>query len=772
MAEAISGMLDSAKSGKREVERRNQEDILLRILPVLNDGFAIENVPELTIGCYMISVVLANKASLQDQVLDGLMETVVTTWTEDTLTAGMTCLSVLIQQKGDSSLPSRVIKAIIHLDDALEIIQGLSTRYPMSKLLLSLVSGCVRNLHKQKKSTRLEFVRDLIERGTLDEKQTLAALESLLHGADDVHKESGTALDIRRQLSDIIERFNESDSLKPILQKALQSSGIDVSSLEISLQSVIETKTPLAIEDINMEDAEAESSDGEFTNAIESMPSRTNEVSYLSGESSNTFETLSRAFVLAVGSPKDQDRFKNLPILRRTMGMQEPLYLSFFVRIFSGTFPANVKAAALDETSSYLGGNTSNYVDIQAILPFLVVTLDDTSERVRRKAVALLAVIDRFLSKGKSDDGDGKYKPWGHNSIYGSGEQSKSLHWLSPRDAYKVAHRVLLPGLEEYVLDASQVGITFENSLRGLSASDEGDTKSAVPELKKSLRLAMFTFLCSHAVNCPIYAVKLRILNILNRVDKVSSVSRTKQLLPLLQAWQNLTEIETEQICKTEQISLPATEKQILCIVTPRDKDAVDTLLSTVVSISESRRASFVEAVFHRLREIWASLKDDRQAVAADKLLQISLGLSTGNEDLAGHCRNLLRVVNLSGDVLIDFIQKIPESITGMEESAPPPKRRRTSQNNMVVMSMKSSEDLNLVVQKMTFILELVDGSKPENHPELVKGLFQSLAALHHFKSQVQSEMSYLLSLILGSLLAIVNKSKVRVPLFVQRAKV
>ena len=769
MAEAVSGMLDSAKSGKRDLERRNQEDVLHRILPVLNDGFAIKNAPELTIGCYMISVVLANKASLQDQVLDSLMETVTTSWTEDTLTAGMTCLSVLIQHKSDLGLPSKVIKAIINLDDALGVMKELSTRYPMSRLLLSLVSGCVRNLHKQKKPSRLEFVSELLERNILSEEQAVGVLETLLQAAEASQKEGGATLEIRRQLSDIIERFNESESFKPMLQQAIQNSDIDVASLEISLQSVIETETPLAIEDVEMEDAELESSNEEFTKALESVPSQTKEVSYLSGGSSNAFDSLSSAFVLAVGSQENQDRFKKLPVLRRTTAMQEPLYLSFFVRVFSGPFSINVKAAALDETTSYLSENTSTNVDVQAILPFLIIALSDPSEKVRRKSVALLAIIDDFLLNGKSDDGSGKHEPWGYNSIYGSGEQSKSLHWLSPRDAYRIVHRVILPGLEEYVLDATQIGITIENSLRGSSSSDSTDTKSS--GLKKPVRLAMFTFLCSHAINCPLYAAKLRLLGILNRVDRVSSVSRTKQLLPLLHTWQNLSEAKAEQLCKSEQISLLTAEKEILRTVTPKDKESVDTLLSSVLSTSGSLRSSFATAVFDRMREIWPSLRGERQVLIADKLLQVSLKLSAGNETLAGHCRDLLRAVDLSGDVLVNLVQKIPGSIADMEESAPPPKKRRTSQNDSVAMNMRSSEDLNLLVQKMTFILELVDSSKPENHPQLTEGLFQSLAALHHFKSQVQSEMSYLLSLLLGSLLAIVNKSKVCVRLFFPMTK-
>jgi U3 small nucleolar RNA-associated protein 10 len=78
----------------------------------------------------------------------------------------------------------------------------------------------------------------------------------------------------------------------------------------------------------------------------------------------------------------------------------------------------------------------------------------------------------------------------------------------------------------------------------------------------------------------------------------------------------------------------------------------------------------------------------------------------------------------------------------------------------MIAMTTKDEAKLSKLMDNMTFILELVDSSNPEAHPELTEGLFQTLAALHHFKSQIQSGMSYLLSLTLGSLLAIVNRSK------------
>lgn len=75
-------MLDSARSGRREAEKQKHEDILIRVLPLLSRAFEMRKVSELIVSCYMISVVLAQKASLTDDVLDGLMESVVTSWTK------------------------------------------------------------------------------------------------------------------------------------------------------------------------------------------------------------------------------------------------------------------------------------------------------------------------------------------------------------------------------------------------------------------------------------------------------------------------------------------------------------------------------------------------------------------------------------------------------------------------------------------------------------------------------------------------------------------
>ncbi len=130
-----------------------------------------------------------------------------------------------------------------------------------------------------------------------------------------------------------------------------------------------------------------------------------------------------------------------------------------------------------------------------------------------------------------------------------------------------------------------------------------------------------------------------------------------------------------------------------------------------------------------------------------------------GPELVQSYAKETLRNVSLSGPVLVDFLNRIPEFVATLESHSPSPKRRRTNNNN-VVATLSDSPELDEVMGKVTFILELVDNSVLEDHPELAAGLFKSLAALHHLKTRIQSSLGYLLSLVLGSLLAIVNKAK------------
>ncbi|KAI2795239.1 U3 small nucleolar RNA-associated protein 10 [Penicillium oxalicum] len=752
VTEAVAGMLDSARAGRREAEKQKHEDILIRVLPLLSRAFSLKQVSELIVSCYMISVVLAQKASLTDSVLDGLMESVVSSWSEETLSSAMICLSILAGQKASATLPRKVFKAVLRLEQPLKQLSETSTQCPTSKLLLGLVTGCVSNLDKQKDVTRLSLLSSIIESSILEAEDLRAAMAIVLKAASDSDDTRGMSLEIQTRLAEIVQDFSQSTSLQPEFKRVLAESSLNVNAIEHNLQTVVDTPVPAAaIEDVDMEDVEHTLE--KFSPALDSLKNETLYPSSFLGKSSiPEFDNLVQVFALAVDSDVKTEQFTSLPILGKKHATKEPQFISFFVRVFSGPYPIGTKVAALDVLSSVLSSPANDF-DPQALLPSLVVGLADPSERIRRETAGVMARMCSFYKTNHKLDA---VRPWGSSSIYGSPKTSAGVQWLAPSDVQKVLESAILPFLEEYTLDSMYIMKVIDATLRGVSLSEN----SGAQELKKSLRTSLFTFLCSHVTHMPILAPKFTLLRILNNVKKVPGTSHAKELSPLLEQWRNFSQSEVDDLCQKERLSTVDCEREVVAIVGPRDDNPFDMLLSCVAPRSSSLRASFISAVFERMKEIWSKTTEQSQLTASQKLLDIALGAAAVESTLADYCRDILRAVELSGTILVNFVRKIPASLTDIESMGPAPKRRRTSQTNMVAMTVKDEAELSKLMDKMTFILEVIDNSNPGSHPELADGLFQTLAALHHFKSQIQSGMSYLLSLTLGSLLAIVNNSK------------
>ncbi|EFW19119.1 snoRNA-binding rRNA-processing protein utp10 [Coccidioides posadasii str. Silveira] len=760
--EALANMLDSAKSGRMEIERRNKEDVLIRILPVLNDAFMLRKAPQLVVGCYMLCVVLANKACLEDHVLDNLMEAVTGSWTQTNFVSGITCLSVLSQQKHEKSLPSKVVKAVLRLDNVIEVFEELSGRYAVTGLIIGLIRSCVQENGKRSDPARIPFVGQLIQRAILSDSETIEALTILLQAFSDLQRQGLVADGMGKQLSDLLLQFNESDTLAPLLRKAIENAGVDITQLEMTLETVLQADImPMEIEDADLLDfiSSSQTQDA-FAVALEPLSQAAiTESSFLAPGSSLLFDQLAEAFIHGASTKDRVSRFIKLPVLRPDKPLDDPLYLSFFIRFFSGPYPVTARTVAISIVSSCITAMADKSADMQGILPYIISALADPSERVRREAAALLSLIDRLASKCKDND-DSNAQIWGRGCLYGQNERSESVQFLPIKDIYKIIHHALMPALEEYVLDPDQVGRTLTQVIRGPRAQDDSDrtrSESTGVEFKKPLRRDLFLFLCSHASKTALYTVKLRLLKFLNKVGKIGSLNRTEALRQVFDQWRLLSLEHLQRIEDGERISINELEDQVLSIIYPKDMDAVDLLFSSLTSNSRSNRESFLTAGFNRLKEVWPSLEETHELSLANRLLQISLSLENGK--LAGAAKGLLRSVDLSGPVILEFLNKISASVPDLGSRGPPSKKRRTSQNNMVPMSSIDKET-DSVLQKMTFILELIDSSHSENHPELISGLFQTLTIIHHLKLQTRSEMSYLLSLNLGILLSIVNKWK------------
>ncbi|KAI9877013.1 MAG: snoRNA-binding rRNA-processing protein utp10 [Pleopsidium flavum] len=763
--EAVAGMLDNTRSGRNSVQRQNQQDVLLRILPFLNEALTIEKAPDLKIGCYMLMTVIASKSSLEDDILVTMMEAVTAGWTQDTAKAALICLSIMAQEREALKLPKAVFKAIMTIDNLEDELLILGQQCRMDRLTLGLVLGCISQLGKKQKPRLLSFVKKMLDQSILDDSQAFIAVEAALKVAQSFDLTSKNGTELQSQLADLLARLTDSTAIGGITQRAIKRSGLDVGKLEATLQIVIRAPDPPAAESVvddEVPDAVSKFGAECIEMAIESIPTRTAyEVSFLSHSKSYVFGSLSHAFIMSATSASNVETFTELPVLRKGLALSEPFYFTFFVRIWCGEYPVQARTAALEAVSRYFSSGESPLADVQALVPYILAALADSSTKVRRAASEVLVELGQMYKKiaGKNHT---EIKIWGIEDIYGQGEETKSIKWISIEETGKILEKVLLPGLEEFVLDSDHIARSVEYALGDTPHSRQIGSKSPTADIKTSLRVAFLSFLSSHITNTPLYAVKLRLLTFLKRVDKVGTSSRTKVLLPLLHLWVSGNDNNRNQCCKTEGIDPAEMDSAIVAMVSAYDRDGIHTLQSIITGEVETTSPSIIKAASERIRTIWPMMKADLQLTCAESLLDLSL---TSSSNAASQYRqnmatDTLRSVRLTTNVLVLIVDKLPSAAVNAGDKAPAVKRRRTSNGEVAAMNPYDAKELAAAIQKITFVLELIDSSKPETHPQLLQGLFHVLGELQLLKSQTASDLAYLHSLVLGSLLAVVDSFK------------
>lgn len=103
-AEALATQLEMAKSGRKSAEEQKQEDILIRMLPILNTGLPLSSAADLQVAIYILLCILASKTNLNDQVLLALTETVASTSAPKSVKAARECVQLLAGRLDDKNL--------------------------------------------------------------------------------------------------------------------------------------------------------------------------------------------------------------------------------------------------------------------------------------------------------------------------------------------------------------------------------------------------------------------------------------------------------------------------------------------------------------------------------------------------------------------------------------------------------------------------------------------------------------------------------------------
>ena len=768
MAEATSAILDLAKSGRRNVQTQNEHDVLIRIIPVLNEGLVSKRASELRSGCYMILAVIVTKASLDDTVIIEMMKAVVAGWTMETALDGLICLALLAERRSSVLIPRPLAREIMALDNLPNRLTTMSQRYRVGKLTSSLILHQLAQMWHRRGNTTLKVIEDLLLPSLLTHSQILIIVKALLLEARKIDVNSDQDEDVRTQLSQTLVRLSSSSFFGGIVSEALNIFNEDVVLLERKLQIVFprhEDPHKAEFDDDQMRDVGVASNEiSSLDDALAKLPlPSVDEVSFLSKKPSHLYNQLISAFLQALASGTATELFSNISALRPDSAMQEPLYFTFFIRVWCGPYTNLARSTALRVVATFVSSQDGASSDLQALIPYIVMALADPAKIVRRAAAQLLLACNKIYSAMGHSDKPIETMPWAGNNMYGTQTDSKVVVWLSRDDARQLISELFVPDLEECILDCGHVQRLLQNAITSSTSVDSMRRHKQRRLFKSAQRTAFFIFLAGHTIMTPLLAAKLFLLKTTYPVRKVGKVTRASLLLPLLQFWLEQDSTELSKACDAQHILLGDLDHEMVRIVDPRSVEGLAMLRSTADGSSRTTRPTLVKSIFSHLRLIWPSLKEGLQLSLASWLLNVSCEPNQNehkNTNSGEEAAGCLRSIELFPVILASLLEEIHAS-EPVQKIETPAKRRRIDHDHEIHITHRNTRNVLTAVRKLTFVLEMIESSIGKFDQRLMRKLFDILELLRRLKAEIGSEMAYIQSIVLRSVRTMAQAIKV-----------
>ncbi|KAL8953486.1 MAG: hypothetical protein Q9222_000690 [Ikaeria aurantiellina] len=720
-----------------EVQKQNEGDVALRVMPMIAEGLSIHHCPDLRVGCYMILIILCSKATLSEDALAATMDLVVFEWNEVTH-AGLICLVILAQRRKAVKLPKKTFEALVAIKHVSDNLLLLGKHYDVEKLVLGVILGLLSNLGRSGDTERLGVIRSLLEANLMQPTFTEAALSSLLHISQGAGSIAGSAdgLSARSAVADLLTSLAETKALGPTLQSLLQDPEPKGPQSGPKLLEGRHTFNDPS----SPPHGHVRAKNTDFEHLFNRIPMQTAfDISFLSHSSSYIFPSLSDTFLAVYQSPKHLDRFLELSVLRKSLKMTEPLYVSFFIRIWCGPFPAPARAAAIAVLVKQISSEKLN-ADLQVLFPYILYALADSSSLLRHAAADLiLALAPSYSDADKVDSERSKLPVLGKDQIYGQDRDGEEHLWLSLGDINRLIQKCLVPHLEEFRLERDHMSRTLIDSLSPPKKALVGD---GVQKSEASFRPTVLTWLCSHVVNTPMYTLKSRLLPVLLSIDKTGGARTTTLLLPLLHTTLAQDQEVLQKHVGEQNIDFEQFLGHVLEISKPKDKGSVRFLESFMDDTKASAAPLFHVAIFRRLRSMWPLLHPQMQTSLGEKMLGFALLDTPTNEHdtKKEEALQTLQSVKFSTDGLQSLLRNCPS----LADLGPQTlgKRRRTE---------SSRESPENIIKKLSLVLEIVESSADVTATGLLGRLFEVLADLQDYKERSGTQLDYLELSILNS---------------------
>lgn len=747
-AQAVNGMIDATRSGRDAIRKQREEDLLLRVLPILQSALSIKGVPELYLGSCMIMTILATKASLEDKVLDAMMEAVAGAWTQSTLEDGLTCLAVMAEEKQQASQTKAVTQAIVKAEDSTRLLEDLSRRHRVDKLALGAVVGALEPAVAHSGLDGVDFAQRLVGLGIFSEQHLTLLLGSLLSKAERLPSTGVEAADTGPTVA-LLTNISKDAEIAGLLKRAAIKHNVMVNKISPNLALLLaqthDKTRPMHIEapepmDIDAQGADEESRLGQSLGALPSL--QHDHPSFLDQVNDAAFEQYATAFESVAASEKQLFPLLQRKPLHMRKWTSTPTFMTLLARLWSGSTQAMTRVRALDLTAAELQKRPGEPpLDLQGLLPYAISALGDDVQRVRGAAASVCKIVHGLYgASGSSGKVGAAVETWCQNALYAPGSPGASV--LPAQEAYTFMDLAIMPMLEDCVLDGTHAVRSLRDALNG-------------KVLKASVRSDACAWLAGHAASTPVLRVKLRLLGILSRAGKVANDTRKTVLLPFVKQWIALPSAEVVAACSAEGLSLRVVQHAVIDTLSHRSADEV-TALKQIASGELASGEDVTVIAFQRLRNLWSDMKVPSQVALVDFLLELALDGAAKSDVIQAEALETLRSLQLPSEVLVHLITSLPNA-ADLQDQPPSGKKQRMAKTEIAQPRAIDLAKVNSAVKRITLALELVEGSKPEQHPQLLKGLFHLLGELHQYKTLLGSQLVYLQGLLMSCLLAVVK---------------
>jgi U3 small nucleolar RNA-associated protein 10 len=751
-SEALSGMIDELVSGRAALQGHHQQKVFQLFGPILAEALSMKKVPGIQVAAYMAVSILAAKGDMGDEALTALMEQVAHGVGPISREPGLLCLAILAEFFSGNKLSRRVIKPLLKVPRIDDLLINIGRKRRVDKLATGVCLAYTKRLHEKGESQGLATVKSILLSQILTEPQTVAIVKALLSLVSQLNDQADETGDLRTALgATLVDIAQSTGKQGEIIRAAIQDANMDIEELEmtldissqrLALEKRDETKKPV-------EDQVSATSDVEraFIKLSEKAASL---AIPLTSDPETPFDDIIGLFLSLVRNTEHShglQRFEQLPLIRRQSAASDGTYFNLMVRIWCGPYPALARDVALVMAKSRLSQDDCLEKDFQGLLPYCIAALGDPSQRIRRSAADLVAV----LASGYHTESGAPRTKSQYEWLY---DNNQSFQWPESQKISKILQAILLPALEECVIDEGHIEAVLRDGLDngGPAAKTEANTQ----ETKKSrsshsLRSSLLAFLAQCVVQTQLLMVKTRLLRALNAArTKSSTTTESQLLLQALQWWSSLSEDDAKRRIQAEKLDGGEVDSRFVEVVPANATDGLQCLLDIIKSPLGENRQNLSQCIFAHLRSSWPSMKEETRSFVAHALLNLSQDTKSTNADAAAE---LLRNVELSTSVLSAFLDFVLIKAQAMAQSPPAKRRRTSSTDSSGVAEPNSAAEALPILKQFTFILQVVEGSSPQKHPKLLEPLFSTLSAIQHFKVALGADLGYLQNLILRSLL-------------------